>query len=186
MKKILCTLLLMAVCSLSFAQYVRQGNTIIADGQMNDKAGTIALLNQAGGSELATEWYSAVSRKGWGIGLTAGGFTVMTLGLATSAYAAMVGGVMGGVFGGATSLITGYPQDPDANVSAGVKAASPVIIGGLVAAGVGLAAGIVGIVQIGKAKKTMNAIVDGLNNGQYATTFTVGATPNGVGLAVNF
>jgi len=35
MKKNLCTLLLMAVCSLSFAQYVRQGNTIIADGQVN-------------------------------------------------------------------------------------------------------------------------------------------------------
>lgn len=180
MKKILCTLLLMAVCSLSFAQYVRRGNTIIADGHVNDKAGTIALLNQAGGSELATEWYSAVSRKGWGIGLTAGGFTVMTLGLATSAYGAFVGGV----FGGAVGIFT--MQDPDASVAAGVKAASPVIIGGLVTAGVGLAAGIVGIVQIGKAKKTMNAIVDGLNNGQYATTFTVGATPNGVGLAVNF
>ena len=177
MKKILCTLLLMAVCSLSFAQYVRRGSTIAVNGQEQDKTATLTMLVQVGGQELADNWSAAASQRGLGIGLTAGGFTVAAIGSAIAIGGAITGGLLGGTVGAVVG-------DAQGGVNSGVKAMSPAITGGLIAAGVGLAAGIVGIVQISSAKKKLNGMVSQLNGN--AASLSIGAAPSGVGLTYSF
>lgn len=178
MKKFLCIVFFMAFCNISFAQYVRQGSTITVNGERQDKAATIAMLNRVGGSDMAEQWNAAASKRGLGIGLTAGGFTVAAVGAALSLGGAIAGGLVGGTIGG----IAG---DAQGGADAGVKAMSPVTTAGLIAAGAGVAAGVVGIVQLSSSKKVMDAIVNKCNN-THASTLSLEATPYGVGLAYRF
>lgn len=178
MKKIICALLMMAVCSLSFAQYVRKGATITVNGQPQDRAATMVTLSQIGGEEMAADWSAAVSQRGLGIGLTAGGFTLAAVGSILGLASGLAGGILGGTLGAAVG-------NASAGVDAGMKSATPLTTVCLVGAAAGLAAGIVGIVQISKGNKKMDAIVDGINAKQ-GTSLSFGPTTSGVGFAYRF
>ena len=65
MKKMICLLLCMMACSLSFAQYARRGATISVNGQPQDKAATIAMLSRMD-QGAADAWSAAPS----GVGIT--------------------------------------------------------------------------------------------------------------------
>lgn len=192
MKKMIRTLMLalsLLVSTQAFAQYVpawekgdlqKSGSGIAVKGQTLDRAATLALLKAAGGAQLADEWAGAISKRGLGIGLTAGGFGVGALG----AGLALAGGMGGAIFGGLFGAMSG-----DASKGAEEGSRNPLTTAGLIAAGAGIAAGIVGIVQISSANSTMDGIVDRCNMqgpAAHSTSLTVGATPSGVGLAFRF
>lgn len=176
MKKTICLLLSMMICTLSFAQYARRGSTISVNGQPQDKAATIAMLSQMDQGE-ADLWRTAATQRAVGIGLTAGGFTVMGIGLSLGIFGPLAGGLVGGTAG----AFVGNAQD---GAQAGVKAMAPAAIAGLVSSGLGLAAGIVGIVQISSAKKKMNGIVERCNAS--SPVLSLGAAPSGMGITYRF
>ena len=72
-------------------ELVRKGTRIAVDSVKLDKAGTLALLEEAGGPRLAADWQKGVSLRHWGTGLTAGGFTLAAAGYLYS-MAMVVGG----------------------------------------------------------------------------------------------
>lgn len=168
----------------AFAQYVpawekgeleKKGGSLAVKGQSLDKETALALLKAAGGAQMADEWASATSKRGLGIGLTAGGFGVAAVGGALSLAGAFGGTIIGGMFGGQEGAEKG--------------ANNGLTIGGLVAAGAGLAAGIIGIVQLSSGNSKMNDIVNRLNTqgpANHSASLSVGATPSGVGLAFRF
>ena len=190
MKKKIRTLVLafgLLACTQAFAQFVptwekgdldKKGGSLAVKGQSLDKETTLALLKAAGGAQLADEWASASSKRGLGIGLTAGGFGVAALG----AGVGIVGGMGGAIIGGMAGAIGG---DPAGGVESGAK--NPLTTVGFIAAGVGAVAGVIGIIQLSSANSKMNDIVNRCNTqGPANHSLTVGATPSGVGLALRF
>ena len=153
----------------------KKGGSLAVKGQTLDKETTLALLKAAGGAQMAEDWASAVSKRGLGIGLTAGGFGVAAVGGALSLAGAFGGTIIGGMFGGQEGAEKG--------------ANNGLTTGGLIAAGAGLAAGIIGIVQLTSGNSKLNDIVDRCNTqgpANHSAALTVGATPSGVGLALRF
>jgi len=191
MKRLFKTLTLLVsllACTQAFAQYVptwskgdleKKGGSIAVNGQSLDKAAVLALLNQAGGSQLADEWSAAASKRGLGVGLTAGGFGVAAVGSAVAVVSAVSAGFLGGIgktVGGEEVGETGY------------KSGTPLVIGGLVAAAAGIVTGIIGTTKLSSANSAMEDIVNRCNQAgpAHAATVTVGSTPSGVGLALRF
>ena len=158
-------------------QLVRKGTCIAVDTVKLDKAATLRLLEGAGGPQLSNDWQRYCSQRGWGIGLTAGGFTVAAAGVLYST--AMV---VGGAVGSALVAVGG-----DEAVQGVWNGMSPRINGGMIVAGVGAVAGITGVVLLINGNTHLRRIVRDCNEpGASSVTLTLGPTPSGVGLALRF
>lgn len=158
-------------------QLVRKGTCIAVDTVKLDKAATLRLLEGAGGPQLSDDWQRYCSQRGWGIGLTAGGFTVAAAGVLYST--AMV---VGGAVGSALVAVGG-----DKAVQGVWNGMSPRINGGMIVAGVGAVAGITGVVLLINGNTHLRRIVRDCNEpGASSVTLTLGPTPSGVGLALRF
>ena len=158
-------------------QLVRKGTCIAVDTVKLDKAATLRLLEGAGGPQLSDDWQRYCSQRGWGIGLTAGGFTVAAAGVLYST--AMV---VGGAVGSALVAVGG-----DEAVQGVWNGMSPRINGGMIVAGVGAVAGITGVVLLINGNTHLRRIVRDCNEpGTSSVTLTLGPTPSGIGLALRF
>ena len=158
-------------------QLVRKGTCIAVDTVKLDKAATLQLLEGAGGPQLSDDWQRYCSQRGWGIGLTAGGFTVAAAGVLYST--AMV---VGGAVGSALVAVGG-----DEAVQGVWNGMSPRINGGMIVAGVGAVAGITGVVLLINGNTHLRRIVRDCNEpGASSVTLTLGPTPSGIGLALRF
>lgn len=158
-------------------QLVRKGTCIAVDTVKLDKAATLRLLEGAGGPQLSDDWQRYCSQRGWGIGLTAGGFTVAAAGVLYST--AMV---VGGAVGSALVAVGG-----DEAVQGVWNGMSPRINGGMIVAGVGAVAGITGVVLLINGNNHLRRIVRDCNEpGASSVTLTLGPTSSGVGLALRF
>lgn len=158
-------------------QLVRKGTCIAVDTVKLDKAATLRLLEGAGGPQLSNDWQRYCSQRGWGIGLTAGGFTVAAAGVLYST--AMV---VGGAVGSALVAVGG-----DEAVQGVWNGMSPRINGGMIVAGVGAVAGITGVVLLINGNTHLRRIVRDCNEpGASSVTLTLGPTPSGIGLALRF
>ena len=158
-------------------QLVRKGTCIAVDTVKLDKAATLRLLEGAGGPQLSDDWQRYCSQRGWGIGLTAGGFTVAAAGVLYST--AMV---VGGAVGSALVAVGG-----DEAVQGVWNGMSPRINGGMIVAGVGAVAGITGVVLLINGNTHLRRIVRDCNEpGASSVTLTLGPTSSGVGFALRF
>ena len=156
---------------------VRKGTRIAVDSVKLDKAGTLLLLEQAGGPQLSADWQKYSSQRGWGIGLTAGGFTLAGVGVLYSTVM-----VVGGAVGSALVAVGG--EEAVQGVWNGM---SPHINGGMIAAGVGAVAGITGVVLLINGNSHLRRIVKDCNDPASGTVaLTFGPTPSGIGFALNF
>lgn len=158
-------------------QLVRKGTCIAVDTVKLDKAATLRLLEGAGGPQLSDDWQRYCSQRGWGIGLTAGGFTVAAAGVLYST--AMV---VGGAVGSALVAVGG-----DEAVQGVWNGMSPRINGGMIVAGVGAVAGITGVVLLINGNTHLRRIVRDCNEpGASSVTLSLGPTSSGIGLALRF
>jgi hypothetical protein len=189
MKRIVVLLLALLWAVTAFAQYVpewhqgelkRRGTKLAVLDEKLDKEATLALLTQVGGTDMADAWEKACSLRGWGIGLTSGGYTLAAAGFCFGGIY-ILAGVVGTIFAaiGGQEAVDKLWADLGPNVT----------IGGVVM-GVGLAAGTTGVVLLcvgnGNLRKmTRTADAAGLPP-LTDVQLTFGPTPSGMGLALRF
>ena len=191
MKKTL--LLLVALCWAvsALAQYavppewhqgdLRKKDTVLAlQGEKLDRATTEAILNQVGGPEMIDAWDKYRRERGWGIGLTAGGYTLAAAGICFGGVY-ILAGVVGTIF----AAIGGQEAVDKMWADLGPK----VQIGGA-AMLTGLAVGTTGVVLLcvgnGNMKKLARTCDAAGLEPIPTVQLTFGPTPSGVGLALRF
>ena len=157
-------------------QLVRKGTRIAVDSVKLDKAGTLLLLEQAGGPQLAANWQKGVSLRHWGTGLTAGGFT-----LAVAGYLYSMTMVVGGAVASGLVAVGGEKA-----VQGVWNQMSPQIGGGIAVACAGLAAGLTGSGLLIAGNTRLRRTVKELNQPAAPVELTLGPTPSGIGLALHF
>ena len=173
----------------AMAQYVpewyqgdlkKKGTVMALQGQKLDRETTQAILDRVGGPEMVASWDKYCKERGWGIGLTAGGYTLAAAGFCFGGVY-ILAGVVGTMFAaiGGQEAVDKLWSDLSPNVSLG---------GGIMLAG--LAIGTTGVVllcvgngNMRKMARTCDAA--GLAPVQEAQ-ITFGPTPSGVGLALRF
>lgn len=151
---------------------------IAVNGTKLDQAQTLALVRSVGGDALAQEWKSASAKRGAGLGLTIGGFSVGAVGAAL----ALAGGLAGGMTGATIGSIN------DDSSGAAKRMAGSMATPGLIVTGVGLAAGIAGVILLVNGNTALANIVDNCNAKGPGTgvNLSLSATQNGIGLAPRF
>ena len=186
MKKALVLLLAFLWAATAFAQYVpewhqgdlkRRGAKIAILDEKLDKETTLALIDQVGGPEMVASWEKYARERGWGIGLTAGGFTLATVGFC-------FGGVylIGGVFASMFASIGG--QEAVDGVWADL---GPLVQAGAIGCAAGLAAGTTGIVLLCVGNGNLKKIVRTCDAaGLPPVEIVLGPAPSGVGLTLRF
>ena len=106
MKRVIILLLGLLWAVGAFAQYVpewhqgdlkKKGTVLALQGMKLDRATTDAILNQVGGADMVASWDKYCKERGWGIGLTAGGFTLAAAGVAFGGVY-LVAGLVGTIF----------------------------------------------------------------------------------------
>ena len=204
MKKIITVLVLLAAAVSAHAQYAapslaeRKGCTIKIDGEKLSQEEALRLMSNIDGEDYSGEWANA---RGWrtaGISMIAGGGAIAAGGAMTVLIGALTS-ALGATIGGATGAIVGsIGGEEQANQSAsdaaqkGADAGKPIITGGLIAMGLGLATHIAGIPLTVVNSVKMSKLVDRYNESlpepepapQMELSF--GATINGVGLRLSF
>ena len=205
MKRVLVLLLALLWAASAFAQYVpewyqgdlkKKGTVLAIQGEKLDRETTAAILNQVGGPEMVAAWDKYRKERGWGIGLTSGGYTLAAAGFC-------YGGVylMAGIVGTIFVAIGGQEAVDKMWADLGPQ----VTIGGI-AMFTGLAVGTTGVVLLcvgnGNMRKTARLCNDaGLPLPELAPEpvaepveavegpvafLTFGPTPSGIGLALRF
>ena len=205
MKKTLTLLLALLWAVGAMAQFVpewhqgdlkKKGTVLALQGEKLDRETTEAILNQVGGQEMVDAWNKYRKERGWGIGLTAGGYSLAAAGF-------YVGGVyiLAGVVGTMFAAIGG--QEAVNNLWSGLE--TNVQVGGI-AMLTGLAIGTTGVVLLcvgnGNMRKTARLCNDaGLPLPELVPEpvaepveavegpvafLTFGPTPSGIGLALRF
>lgn len=174
----------------AFAQYVPEwqigtmrmkGGRLAIDNVKLDKETTLLIIDQVGGQDLVASWEKYSRQRGWGIGLTAGGYSLAAVGFAYGGVY-LVGGLIASVFvavGGQEAVDRVWEDlGPRVNIGAGVMLA-------------GLAAGTTGVVLLCVGNHHLRKIADtcdaaGLTPVAPAARLTFGPTPSGAGLALRF
>ena len=189
MKKTLTLLLALLWAVGAMAQFVpewhqgdlkKKGNVIALQGEKLDRETTQAILNEVGGPEMVAAWDKYRKERGWGIGLTSGGYTLAVAGFC-------YGGVylMAGLVGTIFAAIGGQEAVDKLWADLGPQ----VTIGGT-AMVTGLAVGTTGVVLLsvgnGKMKKLAKTCDAAGLEPLPAAELTFGPTPSGVGLALRF
>ena len=188
MKKFILLFLLLAGTQ-AFAQYVpewhqgelkKKGTVLALQGEKLDKATTLAILDQVGGPDMVAAWDKYRKERGWGIGLTAGGYT-----LAAASFC--FGGVylMAGIIGTVFAAIGG--QEAVDNMWADL---GPMVQIGAVGTVTGLVVGTTGVVILCVGNGNMRKLARTCDAAGLepvpAAELTFGPTPSGVGLALRF
>jgi len=194
MKKFLVLLSALLWAASAFAQYVpewyqgdlkKKGTVLAIQGEKLDRETTEAILNQVGGPEMVDAWNKYRKERGWGIGLTSGGYTLAAAGFC-------YGGVylIGGVFASIFAAMFGQEA-----VDSVWEDLGPKVTAGGIAMFTGLAVGTTGVVLLcvgnGNMRKTARLCNEaGLPVPEPVVTptaeLTFGPTPSGVGLALRF
>lgn len=206
MKKIFSILVFLAMAVSAYAQYAtpalaeRKGCTIKIDGEKLSNHEAELLMKSIAGEDYSAQWAKA---RGWrtagiammagGGAIAAGGAVTVLIGVLTSALGATVGAVAGATVGS----IGGEEQAQQSASEAahkGADAGKPIINGGLIAMGLGLATHIAGIPLTVVNSVRMSKLVDMYNeanepsepkeSGEVLLSF--GTTRNGVGLCLSF
>ena len=182
-------LFLLRVGTQAFAQYVpewhqgelkKKGTVLAIEKQKLDRETTNAILNQVGGDDMVASWEKYRRERGWGIGLTAGGYTLAAAGFC-------FGGVylVGGIFASMFAAIGG--QEAVDTVWADL---GPMVQIGVVGFFTGLAVGTTGVVLLCVGNGNMRKLArtcDAAGLPPLTTAqLTFGPTPSGVGLALRF
>jgi hypothetical protein len=189
MKRVIILLLGLLWAAGAFAQYVpewhqgdlkKKGTVLALQGMKLDRATTDAILNQVGGSEMVDSWNKYCRERGWGIGLTAGGFTLAAAGLGFGGVY-FVAGVVGTIF----AAIGGQEAVDKLWADLGPR----VYIGGA-AMLAGLAAGTTGIVLLSVGNRNLKKLAktcDAAGLGpQPGVQLAFGPAPSGMGLVLYF
>lgn len=208
MKKIASVIILLVVAVSAYAQYAtpalaeRKGCTIKIGDQKLSKTEADILMSNIDGEDYSADWAKA---RGWrtagismivgGGAIAAGGAMAVLIGALTSALGATVGAVAGATVGS----IGGEEQAQQSASEAaqkGADAGKPIINGGIIAMGLGLATHIAGIPLTVVNSVKMSKLVDKYNESLPATMpetepapemeLSFGATRNGVGLCLTF
>ena len=194
MKRLLVLLSALLWVASAFAQYVpewyqgdlkKKGTVLAIQGEKLDRETTAAILNQVGGPDMVAAWDKYRKERGWGIGLTSGGYTLAAAGFC-------YGGVylMAGIVGTIFVAIGGQEAVDKMWADLGPQ----VTIGGI-AMFTGLAVGTTGVVLLcvgnGNMRKTARLCNDaGLPVPEPLVSpmaeLTFGPIPSGVGLALRF
>ena len=173
----------------AFAQYVpewhqgelkRRGTKLAVLDQKLDKEGTLDLLTQVGGPEMADSWEKACNLRGWGIGLTSGGYTLAAAGFCFGGVY-LLAGVVGTIF-----VAIGGQEAVDkmwADLGPMVYVGGAAMLTGLAAGTTGVVLLCVGNSKLRKMTRTADAAgLPPLTDVQ----LTFGSTPSGMGLALHF
>ena len=158
----------------------KKGTVLALQGEKLDRAATEAILNQVGGPEMVAAWDKYRKERGWGIGLTAGGYTLAAAGFC-------FGGVyvLAGVIGTMFAAIGGQEAVDKLWADLG-----PMVQVGGVAMFTGLAAGTTGVVLLCVGNGNMRKLAKTCDAAGLAPVtdvqLTFGPTPSGVGLALRF
>ena len=188
MKKFILLFLLLAGTQ-AFAQYVpewhqgelkKKGTVLALQGEKLDKATTQAILDQVGGPEMVAAWDKYRKERGWGIGLTAGGYTLTAAGFCFGGVYVLAG-VVGTIF-----VAIGGQEAVDkmwADLGPKVQIGGAAMLTGLAVGTTGVVLLCVGNGNMKKLARTCDAA--GLEP-LPAAQLTFGPTPSGVGLALRF
>ena len=188
MKKFILLLLLLAGTQ-AFAQYVpewhqgelkKKGSVLALQGEKLDKATTQAILDQVGGPEMVAAWDKYRKERGWGIGLTAGGYTLAAAGFCFGGVYVLAG-VVGTIF-----VAIGGQEAVDkmwADLGPKVQIGGAAMLTGFAVGTTGVVLLCVGNGNMKKLARTCDAA--GLEPIPTAQ-LTFGPTPSGVGLALRF
>ena len=158
----------------------KKGTVLALQGEKLDRATTEAILSQVGGPEMVAAWDKYRKERGWGIGLTAGGYTLAAAGFC-------FGGVyiMAGLIGTMFAAIGGQEAVDKLWADLG-----PMVQVGGVAMLTGLAAGTTGVVLLCVGNGNMRKLAKACDAAGLApltdVQLTFGPTPSGVGLALRF
>ena len=189
MKKTVFLLLALCWAVSAWAQYVpewhqgemkKKGTVLAIQGERLGRETTMAILDQVGGPEMVTAWEKYRKERGWGIGLTAGGYTLAAAGFC-------FGGVylMAGLIGTIFVAIGGQEAVDKMWADLGPK----VQIGGI-ATLTGLAVGTTGVVLLCVGNGNMRKLARTCDAAGLVPVIdaqlTFGPTPSGVGLALRF
>lgn len=188
MKKFILLFLLLAGTQ-AFAQYVpewhqgelkKKGTVLALQGEKLDKATTQAILDQVGGPEMVAAWDKYRKERGWGIGLTAGGYTLAAAGFCFGGVYVLAG-VVGTIF-----VALGGQEAVDkmwADLGPKVQIGGAAMLTGLAVGTTGVVLLCVGNGNMKKLARTCDAAgLEPLPTAQ----LTFGPTPSGVGLALRF
>ena len=188
MKKSILLFLLLAGTQ-AFAQYVpewhqgelkKKGTVLALQGEKLDKATTQAILDLVGGPEMVAAWDKYRKERGWGIGLTAGGYTLAAAGFCFGGVYVLAG-VVGTIF-----VAIGGQEAVDkmwADLGPKVQIGGAAMLTGLAVGTTGVVLLCVGNGNMKKLARTCDAA--GLEPIPTAQ-LTFGPTPSGVGLALRF
>ena len=191
MKKVVLLVLSLCWAVSALAQYAvapdwyqgdlkKKGTVLALQGEKLDRATTEAILSQVGGPEMVAAWDKYRKERGWGIGLTAGGYTLAAAGFC-------FGGVyiMAGLIGTMFVAIGGQEAVDKLWADLG-----PMVQIGGVAMFTGLAAGTTGVVLLCVGNGNMRKLAKACDAAGLAPVtdvqLTFGPTPSGVGLALRF
>ena len=173
----------------AMAQYVpewhqgdlkKKGTVLAVQGQKLDRETTLAILDRVGGPEMAASWDKYRKERGWGIGLTAGGYSLAAAGFCVGGVY-ILAGVVGTMFAaiGGQEAVDKLWSELGPNVSLG---------GGIMLAG--LAIGTTGVVLLCIGNGNMRKMARTCDAAGLAPVpdaqITLGPTPSGVGLALRF
>ena len=187
MKRVLVLLSALLWAVSAFAQYVpewhqgdlkKKGTVLALEGVKLDRETTEAILNEVGGLEMVDAWNKYRKERGWGIGLTSGGYTLAAAGFCYGGVY-ILAGVVGTIFAaiGGQEAVDKLWDDLGPQVTiGGVAMASGLVIG---TTGVVLLC--VGNGKMKKLAKTCDAA-----GFEPLIKVTLGPTPSGVGLALHF
>ena len=189
MKRIVILLLGLLWATGLMAQYVpewhqgelkKKGTVLALQGQKLDRETTQAILNQVGGEEMVAAWDRYRRERGWGIGLTAGGYTLAVAGFCFGGVY-LLAGVVGTIFAAP------FGQDAVDNLWADM---GPMVKVGGIGLITGFVAGTTGVVLLcvgnGNMRKTARLCDAAGLPPVPAAELTFGPTPSGVGLALRF
>lgn len=187
-------LLLLGILALvstgAFAQYVPEwhqgtmkmkGGRIAIDKDKLDKETTLLVIDRVGGPELVASWEKYARERGWGIGLTAGGYTLAAAGFAYGGIY-LIGGVFASIF-----VAVGGQEAVDkvwADLGPRVNIGAAAMFTGLAVGTTGVVLLCVGNNHLRKIAETCDAA--GLPPVAPGVQLTFGPTPSGVGLALRF
>lgn len=206
--RILLAISVLLACTEAFAQYVpewhqgdltKKGTRIAVLDEKLDRETTLLLVESVGGPEMAADWQKYARNRGWGIGLTSGGYTLAVAGLCYGGVY-MVAGLVGTIF----AAIGGQEAVDKLWADLG-----PRVYIGSIAMATGIAAGTTGVILLSRSNRRLKDITRtcdaaGLPPVDMASGFpstlpstlpstdsptlllTFGPTPSGVGLALRF
>ena len=189
MKRVLVLLLALLWAASAFAQYAvewhqgdlkKKGTVLALQGEKLDRETTEAILNEVGGPEMVDAWNKYRKERGWGIGLTSGGYTLAAAGFC-------YGGIY--IMAGIVGTIFAAPFGEEAVNNMWADLGTNVQIGGI-AMLTGLAIGTTGVVLLCVGNGNMRKLAKTCDAAGFeplpAAELTFGPTPSGVGLALRF